>query len=67
VIDTMGAGDSFMNALTAGLADRGAQTRAVLSALTADDALAVLAHAARAAAITCGRRGGDLPRRADPA
>ncbi|MFT4793556.1 MAG: fructokinase [Paracoccaceae bacterium] len=63
VVDTVGAGDSFMAALIAGLAARGARTRAALVALT--DAEALLAEAARAAAITCGRRGADLPRKAD--
>lgn len=65
VIDTVGAGDSFMSALIAGLSDSGARTRAAVSALTAPEAEALLEYAARAAAITCGRRGADLPRRAD--
>lgn len=65
VVDTVGAGDSFMAALIAGLDARGARTRAALSALTAADAEALLQGAARAAAITCGRRGADLPRKAD--
>lgn len=65
VVDTVGAGDTFQAALLAALAERGLLTRAALSALGRADLEAVLAFATRAAAITCSRRGADLPRRAE--
>jgi fructokinase len=65
VVDTVGAGDSFMAALIAGLDTAGDRTRAALSSLDVHQVEALLLGAARAAAITCGRRGADLPRRAD--
>lgn len=68
VVDTVGAGDAYMSALLAGLHDRhllGAPARADLRAVDADTLVSVLTEAARAAAITCGRRGSDPPTRAD--
>ncbi len=65
VVDTVGAGDSFLAALLAHLVASGTATREALMALTEDEARAALAFAAQAAAVTCGRRGADLPRRAD--
>jgi fructokinase len=65
VIDTVGAGDTFQAALLTALAERGCLNRAALAALSADDVAAVLAFAAQAAAITCTRRGADLPRRTE--
>jgi fructokinase len=65
VIDTVGAGDTFQAALLTGLAERGLLTRAALAALSADDLASVLAFATEAAAITCSRRGADLPRRGE--
>ncbi|SFI42138.1 carbohydrate kinase family protein [Albimonas pacifica] len=65
VIDTVGAGDTFQAALIAGLAERGATARAAVEALGADDVSALLDFAVRAAAVTCSRRGADLPRRAE--
>jgi fructokinase len=63
VVDTVGAGDTFQAALLVGLAERGLLSRAGLTALPAQALQAVLAFAAQAAAITCSRRGADLPRR----
>jgi fructokinase len=63
VVDTVGAGDTFQAALLAALAERGLLSRAGLAALAGDTLDAVLAFAAQAAAITCSRRGADLPRR----
>lgn len=63
VADTVGAGDSFMAAAIARLAETGTRSRAALSALGADEVRALLGFASDAAAITCGRRGADLPRR----
>ncbi len=65
VVDTVGAGDSFQAALLAALAERGALSPAALRQLGADAWAAVLVFAARAAALTCARRGADLPRRAE--
>ncbi|MEM9012768.1 MAG: carbohydrate kinase [Pseudomonadota bacterium] len=64
VVDTVGAGDAFMAALIAGLARAKLTDRAALSSGAA--ALpALLAAASTAAALTCTRRGADLPRRGE--
>jgi fructokinase len=65
VVDTVGAGDTFQAALLAALAERGLLTRAQLARLQRDELAEVLAFAAQAAAITCSRRGADLPRRGE--
>jgi fructokinase len=65
VVDTVGAGDTFAAALLTTLAERGLLSRTALASLPLDALQAVLAFAARAAALTCGRRGADLPRRAE--
>lgn len=68
VADTVGAGDSFMAALLSALVDReldGAQRRAELRALSAEQLAEVLAYAARAAAITVSRAGANPPSRAE--
>lgn len=65
VIDTVGAGDAFQSALLAQLLAGPEGPQAALAALDAAGLERVLAHAARAAAITCSRRGADLPRAAD--
>ncbi len=65
VIDTVGAGDTFQAALLAWLAERGALAASALRALVEADLGAALAFAAEAAALTCSRRGADLPRRAE--
>jgi len=65
VADTVGAGDTFQAALLTWAAETGQLTPAGLAQLD-DTALAdALGFAARAAAITCSRRGADLPRRAE--
>ncbi len=63
VIDTVGAGDTFQAALLTWLAEHGALTRTAIEKLGQSDLEAALRFAAQAAAITCGRRGADLPRR----
>ena len=63
VVDTVGAGDTFQAALLAGLAERGVWTRESLRDMAAAPMQEVLQFAARAAAITCARRGADMPRR----
>ena len=65
VVDTVGAGDTFQAALITWLAERDALTPLALSALPGDALRAALQFAARAAAITCSRRGADMPRRAE--
>jgi fructokinase len=65
VVDTVGAGDTFQAGLLTALAERGLLTPAALSSLSLANLNAVLAFATQAAAITCSRRGADLPRRAE--
>ena len=65
VIDTVGAGDTFQAALLTWLAEHGALAADALAALTAAQLEAALGFASRAAAITCSRRGADMPRRAE--
>lgn len=65
VIDTVGAGDTFQAALLTWLAERGRLSPAALAALDAAELADLLGFAARAAAITCSRRGADMPRRAE--
>ncbi|MEX2520752.1 MAG: carbohydrate kinase [Paracoccaceae bacterium] len=62
VVDTVGAGDSFMAAVLAGTLAQ-APGKAALKTLAADDARAILDFAASAAAVSCSRRGADPPRR----
>jgi fructokinase len=65
VVDTVGAGDTFQAALLTGLAERGLLSRAALAGIGAAPLTSVLQFAAQAAAITCSRRGADLPRRSE--
>ncbi|MEP6814197.1 MAG: carbohydrate kinase [Marmoricola sp.] len=65
MIDTVGAGDSFMSALLAILHEDGALASYGEGAMPADEAALtrLLSGAATAAAITCSRRGADPPTR----
>ncbi|UVJ39677.1 carbohydrate kinase [Arthrobacter sp. CJ23] len=68
VVDTVGAGDSFMAALLSGIVDRGlagAQNRGDLRAMPAEVLARILEHAARAAAVTVSRAGANPPTRAE--
>ena len=65
VVDTVGAGDTFHAALLARLAQKNRLSRDALAALTAETLADLVDYAAAAAAITCSRRGADLPRRAE--
>jgi fructokinase len=65
VVDTVGAGDTFQAALLTALAERSLLTAQALEQISAEALGAVLGFAAQAAAITCSRRGADLPRRAE--
>lgn len=65
VVDTVGAGDCFMAALLRRLADADRLNRSALKALAPEDLARLIDEAAQAAAIVCGRRGSDPPRRSD--
>lgn len=65
LVDTVGAGDTFMATLLGGLARRRALSRPRAEELDLDQVEGLMAEAARAAAITCGREGCDPPRLAD--
>ena len=62
VVDTVGAGDTFLAAALAFLQQRGwLDSRAHLRTLPAGELAACLAYAARAAAINCSRKGANPP------
>jgi len=63
VVDTVGAGDTFQAALLARLDETGRLEQFDPAALNISDISDLLNFAARAAAITCNRRGADLPYR----
>ena len=63
VVDTVGAGDTFQAAMLTALAEREVLEPKALHLVPAAMWGEVLQFASRAAAITCGRRGADLPRR----
>jgi fructokinase len=68
VVDTVGAGDSYMSTVLAGLSRRGllgADRRDTLRSLEASSLVEVFDEAARGAALTCSRRGADPPTRAE--
>lgn len=68
VVDTVGAGDSFMAALLAGLARRdllGADRRTALRSLRGEEVAALLDDAVAASAVTCSRPGADPPHLAE--
>jgi len=67
VVDTVGAGDTFQAAMLTWLAERGQLNPGAVRAMRREGWSEVLAFAARPAAITCSRRGADLPRRAEVA
>lgn len=63
LVDTVGAGDAFQAALLTWVAETGRLTPEALAHIDETEMRETLGFAARAAAITCGRRGADLPRR----
>jgi fructokinase len=65
VVDTVGAGDTFQAALLTWLAEHQALSAHAMAQLDAVAMEQALRFAAAAAAITCSRRGADMPRRAD--
>jgi fructokinase len=67
VVDTVGAGDSFMAALIAGLYTRGLLGAVRLEGLDENSLREVVDYAVKAAAITCTRHGADPPTAAEHA
>lgn len=65
VVDTVGAGDTFQAALLCALGEAQALDAAALAALPPARLELALQFAARAAALTCSRRGADMPRAAE--
>lgn len=65
IVDTVGAGDTFQAALLTWLAEQGSLSTRALDALTTPQMQSALGFAAGAAAITCSRRGADMPRRSE--
>ena len=65
VIDTVGAGDTFQAALLTWLAEHDRLAPQALAGLSSAELGDALGFAARAAAITCSRRGADMPRRGE--
>ena len=65
VVDTVGAGDTFQAALLAWLAENRYLDIEAVGRLNEVQLRGALSFAARAAAITCSRRGADMPRRAE--
>jgi fructokinase len=62
VVDTVGAGDTFQAALLSHLSRHSLLKRSALLALDAPALRAALEFAGAAAALTCSRRGADMPR-----
>lgn len=65
VIDTVGAGDTFQAALLSQLQEKRVLSRSAIGGLDREGLDELVGFAVRAAAITCSRRGADLPRRGD--
>ncbi len=65
VVDTVGAGDSFMAALLSGLLTRGLLGERRLAGLTFEQLRDAVDYAVKAAAITCTRHGADPPTTAE--
>jgi fructokinase len=65
VVDTVGAGDTFHAALLARLAQTNRLHRDTIAALDGAGLRSLLDYATAAAAITCSRKGADLPTRAE--
>lgn len=65
VVDTVGAGDTFQATLLSDLVSMGIESRLALAKLDAKALNGLLLHAIQASALTCTRRGADLPRRAE--
>ena len=62
IVDTVGAGDTFMASILAGLSKAGALTRSEINELSEEQVTKIFKRAALAAAINCGRSGCNPPR-----
>ncbi len=65
MVDSVGAGDTFQAALLARVVENGWNNRSKLSTLEVAELEDLLGFAGQASAITCSRRGADMPRRAE--
>jgi len=65
MVDTVGAGDTFMASILAWVLETGRTDRAALNAIDLDGLETVMHRAAQAAAINCGRQGCNPPTRAE--
>ncbi|WP_182084983.1 carbohydrate kinase [Aureimonas sp. ME7] len=65
VADTVGAGDTFQATMLARLFEAGCLSPEGVASLSEAELSEFLTFAVRAAALTCSRRGADLPRRVD--
>jgi fructokinase len=65
VVDTVGAGDTFQAAMLTWLSEQGLLSIAAMATLSAQQLKGALNFATAAAAITCTRRGANMPRRAE--
>jgi fructokinase len=65
VVDTVGAGDTFMGGVLCGLHERGVISRGLLTSLDQKSFLDVIDNALSAAAIVCGREGANPPWRVE--
>jgi fructokinase len=65
LVDTVGAGDTYQAALLAALAETDRLDPRALAGLTAASLVELLSFAGTAAALTCSRRGADMPRRGE--
>ncbi len=65
VVDTVGAGDTFQAGLLTRLDELGVLSPDGVRGMGAETLLDAMRFASEAAAITCSRRGADLPRRAE--
>ncbi|MBO0663556.1 carbohydrate kinase [Jiella sp. MQZ9-1] len=65
VVDTVGAGDTFQAGMLVALKERDGLSRAAIAGFGTAELEDLLGFAVKAAAVTCTRKGADLPRRAD--
>lgn len=61
IVDTVGAGDSWMGSILAGLHSRGVTTAESIAALSATEIADLLETAMLVASLACGRHGADPP------
>jgi fructokinase len=61
LVDTVGAGDTFMATMLSWLAEKGVSSRAVLIALNSDHLTAMMERSSLAASLNCEKRGCNPP------